>query len=339
LIFTAVPEHTLATAQAIGCPDLSLSISILLSTSFGGRVLEGLRTSGLARDDRLRSIKKFTRWALSFDSCPQRYFAIPARCLSRISIRNGRVYVLPSSTHQRPVCEVIKMPSIGRRELIILDQASPMPPKVTSIGDVEEIRDNAVVVRTCDRTAKLRLKRQNSAARFKLLAERKAVEILATLKFRGSVKRSKGRRVTLKLSDLSISSQHSKHWQSVASIADQDSSVCFRIANEPFREVEAADLSRTVRKARMHASARCDRTVASRTSPLDRLEAAVTYEMIEQLIDHCQCLSAVLRPADSSGSNDCKSVDKRIVGLLIGEMKELIKLLRKEWPRVQEPNR
>ena len=63
------------------------------------------------------------------------------------------------------------------------------------------------------------LEMQNNATEIKLRAERRAGEMLRPKKLHGGDRKSSGRDVSLKLSNLGVSQKQSSRWQSIAAIS------------------------------------------------------------------------------------------------------------------------
>jgi hypothetical protein len=220
------------------------------------------------------------------------------------------------------------------RELAVLDQASQILEEARSLEDVKVIRDKAEAARTFIRAARLGLDLQNRAAELKLRAERKAGQFLASLKLRGG-RRSKGHAVTLKLEDLGISRQQSKRWQAVASVSERRFLDYLQEANQQGREVTSAGLLRLARKS-ADLSELCRRAcgVASRPASTKEVERSdfASCDIIDELKNHCHLLSDVLRPMYQDGMLEFKPAERRIVGRLLDEMRDLIwQLNRDRW--------
>jgi hypothetical protein len=109
----------------------------------------------------------------------------------------------------------------GSHELALLDRVSRLLDEATSFEAIKSLRDRAEAVRKLAKMGNCCLEVLNRAAELKLRAERKAGEILRSLKLRGGDRRSKGHRVHLKLDDLGISRQESKRWQCIASLPEE----------------------------------------------------------------------------------------------------------------------
>ncbi len=74
------------------------------------------------------------------------------------------------------------------RELAILDQASQMLAKASSLKAIKTVRDTAEAARAFAKAAQLGLELQNKATEIKLRAERKAGTVLSKLELRGGEK-------------------------------------------------------------------------------------------------------------------------------------------------------
>jgi len=103
-------------------------------------------------------------------------------------------------------------------------------------------------VRAYARNARLGIQVQNRAAELKLRAERKAGELLASLKLRGGDRKSNVHRDRLKLHDLGITQNQSKRWQREASVPDEDFEEYVEQANHIGTEISSASLMRIARR-------------------------------------------------------------------------------------------
>lgn len=97
-----------------------------------------------------------------------------------------------------------------------LEAAYAQLERATSLDQVKQLRDMAEAARTYARAAKLGIAAQNTAAAFKVRAERKAGEILASLDLQPGPKRDAD-----KLSAIGIAHHQSSRWQRLAAIPEE----------------------------------------------------------------------------------------------------------------------
>jgi hypothetical protein len=93
--------------------------------------------------------------------------------------------------------------------------------KSLSLDDVKRVRDQAVAVQRYVESARMGLKLQNVAAEMRLRTERRAGEILGTLRLRGGDRKSNGHADRLKLGQLGLSQNQSKRWQRIAAVPER----------------------------------------------------------------------------------------------------------------------
>ena len=105
------------------------------------------------------------------------------------------------------------MSAIPSEELVALDSAARALALAITIDDIKLIRDKAEAVRKYAQSAAMGLDAQNRAAEVKLRAERKAGQLLNSLRLRGGDRKSNGHDDGLKLDDLGISQNQSTRWQ------------------------------------------------------------------------------------------------------------------------------
>jgi ParB family chromosome partitioning protein len=112
-------------------------------------------------------------------------------------------------------------------ELAVLDKAATMLAAITDLPEVLTIRDKAEAARTYIKASGQGLLAQNHAARIKLLAEKRAGELLKELEIDGKRISSAGGRkrshdVTVSLSDLGVTKMQSSRYQQVAKLSEKD---------------------------------------------------------------------------------------------------------------------
>ena len=98
------------------------------------------------------------------------------------------------------------------RELKVLDKLAHALAETRNLTEIKSLRDKAEAARKYAQSAALSLKIQNRAAELKLLAERRAGELLNELVAHGGNRRSSSHTENLKLSDLGIDHNQSSRW-------------------------------------------------------------------------------------------------------------------------------
>jgi hypothetical protein len=205
------------------------------------------------------------------------------------------------------------------RELAVLDQASRMLEEAKSLEEIKTIRDKAEAARNYVKAAKLGLEIQNRAAEVKIRAERKAGLLLSLLSLRGGDRRSKRRRTTLKLEDLGISRDQSRRWQFVASVSDDEFSAYLAETTGQGREITSAGLLRVARRLQSKSNSPRRKTAQGVLST-----ARPHADVLAELGNHLQLLCDVLRPLYEEVEVELRKAEKRVVGRLLREMKELL---------------
>jgi len=133
----------------------------------------------------------------------------------------------------------------------------------TDLDQVKNVRDRAEAVRHYVKTASLGLETLNQAVEVKLLAERRAGELLKALRLRGGNRKSDHRNNGASLDGLGISRVQSSRWQREASLPEVDFQEYLRQTREKCEELTAQGL---LRLARAHVQV--TRTVCSHFSRL-----------------------------------------------------------------------
>jgi len=108
--------------------------------------------------------------------------------------------------------------------LVKLEQIEQMLATITTVAEAKKVRDHAATFQHYAKTAKLGLKVQNHCAYVKLVAERRAGELLRQMadhgerERRGGDRRSNSHESSLKLDDLGISWDQSSRWQRLTKV-------------------------------------------------------------------------------------------------------------------------
>lgn len=232
----------------------------------------------------------------------------------------------------------LRRPAIGSDHLGAsqLDQLFGILASSQCLEDVRAIRDKAEAARAYAFSAQLGLNLQNRAGELKLRAERKAGEMLRSLKLRGGDRRSKGHRVTLKLHDLGITRQQSKRWQRIAKVSEREFAEYVRLANEQELEVTSAALMRISACANGQVSRRLAKVSSRRRRVSNKQPGdALVKDLICELSNHCELVGNIVRLRSDEGDSKFTNAERRIAGRLLSEMHDLLKQIDKEWVRRQ----
>lgn len=132
-------------------------------------------------------------------------------------------------------------------EMVALGDVQRALAAVDRVEDVKAIRDKAEAMRKYVESAGLGLEMQNKAAELKLRAERKAGEMLGTLRLHGGKRTSDDSAEKVRLDDLGISKDQSSRWQLLARLPAE---VFDGFIDEVFRSGEELTTARALRFAR-----------------------------------------------------------------------------------------
>lgn len=138
-------------------------------------------------------------------------------------------------------------PTTEPRELVLLGEAQRIIAEATSLDQIKDIRDKAEATRKYIESAQLGLVMQNRAAEVKLRAERRAGELLATMKLAGGDRRSEKSSGTT-LEELGISKHQSSRWQREAAVPEEVFERLVKEANSQSQELTTAALLRLARQ-------------------------------------------------------------------------------------------
>jgi hypothetical protein len=210
-------------------------------------------------------------------------------------------------------------------ELDALEEAVRRLDGTESLPDVKAIRDKAEATRSYAKAAGLGLSVQNRTAVVKLLAERKAGRLLASLKLRGGDRRSKDRTAQLTLADLGVSRSQSRRWQQLALIAENDFCEYLAAVHAQARAVTTAGLLRTTRREgvlRGCAASPMNDDIGGSVARPSALEPVAC-----ELADHLRLLNEILRPVRDNGDLNLAHAERRLASRLITEMGALIQQL------------
>lgn len=137
------------------------------------------------------------------------------------------------------------------RDLVALSKARQHLAVCTSIDEVKDIRDKAEAVRAYAKKAGMSLDVQNSAATVKLLAERRAGELLRGMEKheggRPSENRSHGE-TGLRLSDLGLTKTQSHRWQTIAELSENEIEAFSAEASKAHKELTSGKVYKVAKQ-------------------------------------------------------------------------------------------
>lgn len=115
------------------------------------------------------------------------------------------------------------------------------------LAEIKNIRDQAEAIRHYVQTAALGLEMQNQAAEIKLIAERRAGTLLASLHLRGGDRKSEQWPNNLRLAELGISREESSRWQREALLPEEEFQEYLRQRKQQGKELTSDGLLRLAR--------------------------------------------------------------------------------------------
>jgi hypothetical protein len=232
-------------------------------------------------------------------------------------------------------------------ELKVLEKLAHALAETRDLKEVKALRDKAEAARTYAQSAALSLKIQNRAAELKLLAERRAGELLGELVAHGGNRRSSCHHGNLKLSDLGINPNQSSRWRREAAVPEAVFEQYIAAANKLGQDITAQGL---LRLERVLASRRTkeqpretgvrnrngkvgDTYAAKSFPPHDRSPAARSDdqdsadEIYAEMKNHRRLLEEILKPFCNSENSILQRSEKRLVLRLLVEIEDLISCL------------
>jgi N6-adenosine-specific RNA methylase IME4 len=145
-------------------------------------------------------------------------------------------------------------------KLAILSEVERRLASIDRVDEAKAIRDQAEAIRIYAKSAKKGLGIQNRAAAIKILAERRAGELLAKVeRVQGNRDGRKGLRSTLERSDIGLAQAH--RWQRIATVPEAQIRKLEAECNEAKRELTSVAIIKTARDAQRQADveAKCGR--------------------------------------------------------------------------------
>ncbi len=242
--------------------------------------------------------------------------------------------------------ETTAMVTNDSQALIVLSEMRKALARADTLEELTKLRDGAEALRCLVVKAKLGLQMHNEAAEFKLRAERKAGEMLASMQLNGGDRKSVCHDVKLKLEHLGISYHQSSRWQREAAVSEAQFDEFIRQANEAEKEITAAELLRRAvggrsrrpsRPRTVHAPRKTNgfavpapRAEKSSAAPADdaTLEATPLKELLADAEEHRALLTSILLPYCEHGK-PIEAAARRHAAHLLRELESLLKRVRR----------
>jgi hypothetical protein len=240
-------------------------------------------------------------------------------------------------------------------DLTALDHVARALAEAEDLPEIKAIRDKAEAARKYAQSAALGLQLQNQAAELKLLAERRAGELLGEMKLRGGNRKSNSHDESLKLSDLGIGYDQSARWQREAAVPEPVFKKYIATANKLGQDITSQGLLRLDRVLHrhhcvvdpntLHSEKGVDLNNGCRDRRQRRLGKAIDRppvagaddrrdsipELLEELTNHQNLLAGILRPHCAAESATFKRSERQMIARLLDEIQVLLACLPKMW--------
>ncbi len=231
------------------------------------------------------------------------------------------------------------------RELKVLDKMARALAGTRDLSEIKSLRDKAEAARKYAQSAALSLKVQNRAAELKLLAERRAGELLNELVAHGGNRRSRSHHDILKLSDLGINLSQSSRWRREAAVPEAVFERYISAANKLGQDITAQGLLRLERmlasnrkKEQPREAAVRDRNgaVGGSCTALPPRGPSLSahgngedsaHELYGEMKNHRRLLEEILKPFCNSENSTLQRSEKRMVLRLLAEIEHLMSRL------------
>jgi hypothetical protein len=238
-------------------------------------------------------------------------------------------------------------------DLTALDHVARELAEAEDLPEIKAIRDKAEAARKYAQSAALGLQLQNQAAELKLLAERRAGELLGEMKLRGGNRKSNSHHASLKLSELGVGYDQSARWQREAAVPEPIFKKYIATANKLGQDITSQGLLRLDRVLHrhhcdpntLHSENGVDLNNGSRDRRQRRPDKAADRppiagaddrrdsipELLEELTNHQNLLAGILRPHYAAESETFKCSERRMIARLLEEIQVLLTCLPKLW--------
>jgi hypothetical protein len=236
----------------------------------------------------------------------------------------------------------------GKHELKILNRVAEELAQAKDLPQLKSLRDKAEAARQYARSASLSLEIQNFAAEIKLRAERRAGALLDDLVPHGGNRRSSRHEHDLKLSDLGINSGQSSRWRREAAVPEPLFERYVAAAKDLGRDITSQGLLRLHRIIVAEGSNGQSPTLAGRRSNsfgshgapsidsvrfqnggcLSESPTASMMDLVDEITNHCDLLSRILRPLYDEEASSIKPCERRMVARLFAEIQAIHSQMR-----------
>lgn len=245
-------------------------------------------------------------------------------------------------------------------ELTILNRVSQALAEAKDLKEVKALRDKAEAARQYARSSAMSQQIQNHAAELKLLAERRAGELLDDLVPHGGKRTASSQHGNLTLGDLGINANQSSRWRREAAVPEPVFKQYVSAANELGRDITSQGLLRIGRKLAArggapsvqadshdgvgrrpgaskkplaevkHAPRARDRSAASSSVSDQDSNAELPHELLSELQNHRDLLAKILEPICARDRATLELSERRLVARLLADLDQLFFRLQQQ---------
>jgi len=252
-------------------------------------------------------------------------------------------------------------------ELTVLNRVFQALAEAKDLKEVKALRDKAEAARQYARSSAMSQQIQNHAAELKLLAERRAGQLLDDLVPHGGKRTASSQHGNLTLAELGINANQSSRWRREAAVPEPIFKQYVSAANELGRDITSQGLLRIGRKLAVRGgtpSAQDDshdpairRQVGSKkshtevkrpprhhngsatVSPVSRRDSnfELPHEILSELQNHRDLLAKILEPICGRDRATLELSERRLVSRLLADLKQLFSRLQQQLQAIEIP--
>lgn len=248
-------------------------------------------------------------------------------------------------------------------ELTVLNRVSQALAEAKDLKEVKALRDKAEAARQYARSSAMSQQIQNHAAELKLLAERRAGELLDDLVPHGGKRTASSQYGNLTLAELGINANQSSRWRREAAVPESIFKQYVSAANELGRDITSQGLLRIGRKLAVRGGAPSvqedrhnptsrrpggskkahtevkhpprHRDCSATVDPVSRQDSnfELPDELLSELQNHRDLLAQILEPICDRDRATLQLSERRLVSRLLADLQQLFLRLQKYLPR------
>jgi hypothetical protein len=252
-------------------------------------------------------------------------------------------------------------------ELTVLNRVSQALAEAKDLKEVKALRDKAEAARQYARSSAMSQEIQNHAAELKLLAERRAGELLDDLVPHGGKRTASSQHGNLTLAELGINANQSSRWRREAAVPEPVFKQYVSAANKFGRDITSQGLLRIGRKLAVrggapsvqadghvgagrrpgaskkthavvkHAPRARDGSPASSTVSGQDSIPELPHELLNELQNHRDLLAKILEPICDRDRATLELSERRLVARLLADIQQLVVRLKKQLQVIEIP--